>query len=550
MRSLIRALVVLAAVLILPRVAFAQATIAGVVRDSSGAVLPGVTVEASSPALTEKVRTVVTDGTGQYRIVTLPPGTYVVKFSLGGFTTVQRDEVTVSGSGVIPINADMRVGALAETIVVSGSSPLVDTQTTRRETVINSETINALPMTRNYGGVLYATPGLTVQPGVNNNALMPGMSLFSAHGGISTEGRVFVDGVSVNGPFGQNSVTQFAFDVANAQEMQVLVGGGLGESETAGPIANIVPKSGGNIFSGSAFFSGTQSGLQTDNITDTLRAQGIAAAPITRKNWDGSGALGGPIARDRLWFFSNVRTVGIAQVVAAGLAPNLYAGDADQVALRTHTGSRNALHRIEAGFLGTADQSGDATQSGDVLVSAAGPVPRIDADDQRGRLPRPRQRLDRRPGHFGNHRPGGGVRVPECSRQPDAGHVDVSSVQPSPRRCRGVAFLVRHHRQRECAARCAAGHDRCDGKLRDVRASQCFLSGALRVGRIRHRLVELARGMVVRDRRPWFQVGVSGHAHAVQLAVAHESGPDAIHVQRRRADVGQLHGHDAVGQRQ
>jgi hypothetical protein len=204
-------LVVLAAALILPRAAFAQATIAGVVRDSSGAVLPGVTVEASSPALTEKVRTVVTDGTGQYRIVTLPPGTYVVKFSLGGFTTVQR-----------------------ETIVVAGSSPLVDTQTTRRETVINSETINALPMTRNYGGVLYATPGLTVQPGVNNNALMPGMSLFSAHGGISTEGRVFVDGVSVNGPFGQNSVTQFAFDVANAQEMQVLVGGGLGESKRPG----------------------------------------------------------------------------------------------------------------------------------------------------------------------------------------------------------------------------------------------------------------------------------------------------------------------------
>src|SRR5213596_649350 len=97
----------------LPTTVFAQATIAGVVRDSSGAVLPGVTVEASSPALTEKTRTVVTDGTGQYRIVTLPSGTYVVKFFLSGFTTVQRDEVIVSGSGVVPINADLRVGALA-----------------------------------------------------------------------------------------------------------------------------------------------------------------------------------------------------------------------------------------------------------------------------------------------------------------------------------------------------------------------------------------------------------------------------------------------------
>ena len=101
-------------------------------------MLPGVTVEAASPALTEKVRTALTDGTGQYRIVTLPPGNYIVTFSLTGFTTVKRDNVTVSGSGVIPINADLRLGSLQETITVSGESPLVDTQTTRRETVINS----------------------------------------------------------------------------------------------------------------------------------------------------------------------------------------------------------------------------------------------------------------------------------------------------------------------------------------------------------------------------------------------------------------------------
>jgi hypothetical protein len=307
--------------------AFAQATIAGVVRDSSGAVLPGVTVEATSPSLTEKVRTALTDGTGQYRIVTLPPGDYVLTFALTGFTTVKRDNVSVSGSGVIPINAELRLGSIQETITVSGASPIVDTQTTRRETVINSETINALPITRNYGGVLYATPGLVVQPGVNANALMPSMALFSAHGGISTEGRVFVDGVSVNGPFGQNSVTQFAFDVGNAQEMQVMVGGGLGESETGGPVANIIPRSGGNRYSGSAFFSGTQSSLQSNNISDTLRSQGIPQPPTVRKNWDSSGALGGPIFRDRFWFFGNVRTIGIAQVVAAGMAPNLNLGD-------------------------------------------------------------------------------------------------------------------------------------------------------------------------------------------------------------------------------
>ena len=327
MRHCTKVIVLLAALLALPGAALAQATIAGIVRDTSGGVLPGVTVEGSSQALTEKVRTVVTDSSGQYRIVTLPPGTYSIRFSLPGFSTVQRDDVTVSGSGVIPINVEMRVGTLQETITVSGSSPLVDTQTTRRETVINSETINALPITRNYGGVLYATPGLVVQPGVNANALQPSMALFSAHGGISTEGRVFVDGVSVNGPFGQNSVTQFAFDVGNAQEMQVMVGGGLGESETGGPVANIIPRSGGNTFSGSAFFSGTQSRFQGNNITDTLRDQGIPNPPTVRKNWDGSGGLGGRVVRDRVWFFGNVRSIGIAQVVAAAIAPNANLGD-------------------------------------------------------------------------------------------------------------------------------------------------------------------------------------------------------------------------------
>jgi hypothetical protein len=307
--------------------AFAQATIAGVVRDASGGVLPGVAVEAVSPALIERSRTAVTDGTGQYRIVTLPPGTYAVTFSLPGFITVIRDNLAVSGAGVIVVSAEMIVGGLEETITVSGEAPLVDTQTTRRETVVDAETINVLPITRNYGGVLYATPGLVVQPGVNANDLMPSMALFSAHGGNSTEGRVFVDGVSVNGPFGSNSVTQFAFDVSNAEEMQVLVSGGLGESETGGPVANIVPRSGGNTFSGTAFYSGTSSRLQADNVDDRLQNLGIPMAPTVRTNWDSNVSLGGPLRRNRLWFFGSVRTVGIAQVVERGMAPNRHAGD-------------------------------------------------------------------------------------------------------------------------------------------------------------------------------------------------------------------------------
>ena len=330
MRVYGRVLMFLVCIAAWPSIAAAQATLAGTVRDTSGAVLPGVTVEAASPALIEKVRTASTDGSGQYRITELPPGRYVVTFSLAGFSTVRRDDVQVSGAGVIPINGELRVGVLEETVTVSGTSPLVDTQTTRRETVVSADTINALPITRNYGGVLYATPGLNVQPGVNANDLMPSMATFSAHGGQSTEGRVFVNGVSVNGPFGSNSVTQFAFDVSNAEEMQVLVSGGLGESETGGPIANIVPRSGGNTFSGNAFYSGTSSRFQSSNVDDELRGVGIQAPPLVRRNWDTNGALGGPIRRDRVWFYGNVRSVGVAQVVAAGVKPNRFAGDATQ----------------------------------------------------------------------------------------------------------------------------------------------------------------------------------------------------------------------------
>src|SRR5687768_14706704 len=186
MRAIPVTLILLVGSLVFPLAAHAQATLAGTVRDTSGAVLPGVTVEASSPALIEKVRTAVTDSSGQYRITELPPGTYSLMFSLSGFSASRREGVTVSGSGVIPINTDLRVGTLQETITVSGEAPLVDTQSTRREVVVSSQTISELPITRSYGALLYAVPGLSVAPGVNGNDLSPSMAMFTAHGGNST----------------------------------------------------------------------------------------------------------------------------------------------------------------------------------------------------------------------------------------------------------------------------------------------------------------------------------------------------------------------------
>ena len=320
-----------AGMLLVPAIVFAQATIAGVVRDTSAAVLPGVTVEASSPVLIEKTRTVISDGTGQYRLTDLPPGTYVLTLSLSGFATVRREGLAVSGSGVIPVNVELRVGGVRETVTVSGESPIVDTQSVRREVVLNNETLNTLPATRGYGSALATVPALNIGgvagSGATTAPTTPSMTFFTAHGGASGEGRLMTNGLVVAAPFGGGGVSDVTYDIANAEEMQVLISGGLGEAETGGPSINIVPKSGGNQFRGLAFYSTSGDWATSNNVDDRLRGFGITQPPTLRSNWDVSGSLGGPLRRDRLWFFANGRAWGNAAVVD-GIFANRFAGDA------------------------------------------------------------------------------------------------------------------------------------------------------------------------------------------------------------------------------
>jgi len=315
-----------ACVLLFPAQALAQASLAGVVRDNTGAVLPGVTVEATSPVLIEKSRTAVTDGSGQYRITDLLPGTYSLSFTLSGFNVTKRDNVEVRGSGVIPINADLRIGALQETITVTGESPLVDTQSTRRETVLTSETLQTLPATRTYGALLNAIPGLSTNTGSLGAMAAPDMTFFTANGGRQNGGQVQIDGMPVAASFNGGGVSTFTYDVANAAEMQVLVSGGLGEAENGEPRINLVPQSGGNTFRGQAFYSGAGEWSAASNITPELTAVGIIAPPTTLKLWDASGTYSGPVFRDRLWFFGSARQYGNYTVVE-GVTMNELAGD-------------------------------------------------------------------------------------------------------------------------------------------------------------------------------------------------------------------------------
>ena len=324
MRALAKMAVVLAWTILVPTAALAQGSITGVVKDTSGAVMPGVTVEASSPVLIEKTRTAVTDTSGLYRIVDLRPGTYLVTFTLAGFNTIHRDGVVVSGSATLTIPVELKVGELQETVTVTGASPVVDVQNTRRETVINADAIESLPATRAYGSLLNVMPGVTVD--TNGLAATPTMTFFSAHGGRSNEGRMSINGMTVAAAFNGGGVSSLTYDTNNVEEVAMLVSGGLGENEIGGPTMNLVPKSGGNRFSGQAFFNTAGDWSRGDNIDDTLRSQGITKGPGIKSSYDASGSLGGPIKKDRLWFYGTYRSYSTTSGVS-GIGANKFAGD-------------------------------------------------------------------------------------------------------------------------------------------------------------------------------------------------------------------------------
>jgi len=316
--------------LLLPASVFAQATLTGTVKDASGAVLPGVTVEASSPALIEKTKAAVTDGSGQYRIIDLRPGTYSVTFTLTGFNTVKREGVELTGSAVITIPAEMKVGGIQETITVTGETPVVDVQSAKRELVMNQETIQALPVTRAAGSLLNAVPGLQVD--TNGTALAPTMTFFNAHsstinsGFVAGEGRYNVNGLPVSASR-SGGPSSYVYDTVNAQEIGVAVGGGIGEDAVGGPVMNIIPKSGGNSFKGTAFLNEAGSWSSSQNLTSGIQAlnPNLKPASAISKAYDWSGSYGGPIVKDRLWFFGSYRALDTA-TPQDGIVANANAG--------------------------------------------------------------------------------------------------------------------------------------------------------------------------------------------------------------------------------
>jgi len=304
--------------------ALAQAAIAGIARDASGAVLPGVTVEASSPALIEKTRAAVTDGSGQYRIVDLRAGTYTVTFTLTGFSSVRREGIELTGSFVATVNADLRVGSLAETITVTGESPVVDVKSSQSQARISDEVIAAIPSGRQYFSLTQLVPGITTQSLDVGGSSGPAFAMFRSRGGSGDEGMLVVNGF----PTGYQgfSVSYYVADLGAAEETTFDLTGGLGTARMAGPVMNVVPKSGGNTFKGQLFANGANGSMAASNYTAELQAAGLRAPNALTKIWDVNGNVGGPLKKDRVWFFVSARDQGNRKTVA-GMWANLNAGD-------------------------------------------------------------------------------------------------------------------------------------------------------------------------------------------------------------------------------
>ena len=294
-------LLVLACVAFLPAAAFGQASITGLAQDTSGGVLPGVTVEVASPVLIEQVRVAVSDGAGRYSITNLRPGEYTVTFTLPGFATVQREGIQLTGTGVTTVNADMQVGTLEETITVTGEAPIVDVQSVTRQRVLDREVLEVLPSSRAPAKIAGLTANVVVRPDTMDVGGVQGDG--SSRGGISSRGvndsRILMQGIVTQTGVGTSHGT---YNMEAFQEVLIDTGAGDMETYAGGVRINFIPRDGGNQFSGSGLFAFSNNSLAGNNVTPALRAAGLGDPNTVKRLVDINPSFGGPIVQDRAWF--------------------------------------------------------------------------------------------------------------------------------------------------------------------------------------------------------------------------------------------------------
>jgi hypothetical protein len=290
----------------MPSAAWAQSVFAGTVKDSSGAVMPGVTIEAASPALIEKVRSAVTDENGVYRIIDLRPGVYTLTFTLPGFNTVTREGIELGSNFTATINVELSVGTLQESITVSGASPVVDVQSNVKQQVLSRDVLDAVPTAKTIQGLGQLVVGVTLNsPDVGGSRAMQ-QTYFAIRGQGGAQTVVLVDGLMTNGLMGDGAVQAY-HNEAMTQEAVYQTAGGSAETLTGGVNMNLVPKDGGNQWRGGFKFAKSPASWQGDNLTDNLTGLGVTGVDRIENFYEINAEQGGPILRNKLWFYGAFR---------------------------------------------------------------------------------------------------------------------------------------------------------------------------------------------------------------------------------------------------
>ena len=301
--------------LALPSIAFAQAqgSIAGNVKDATGAVLPGVTVEASSPVLIEKVRSGVTDDQGNYKIVDLRPGPYTVTFTLPGFSNFKREGLELTTGFTATVNAELKVGSLEETVTVTGASPVVDVQNVRQQTVFKRDVQEALPVGRNFAMWATVIPGATLSNTSSQDVggVQPASTYVGIHGLNPASMGLMQDGFTF-----RSSSAGIALrpNAASAEETTMQTSGVNADQSTGSVQMNQVPREGGNTFHGILVGAYGPKRFQSNNISSELKARGVGAYGDILRNRTMSGGVGGPIRPNKLWFYTTYGWVDSSKV--------------------------------------------------------------------------------------------------------------------------------------------------------------------------------------------------------------------------------------------
>src|SRR5688572_12468408 len=297
-----------------------QSAIAGLVRDATGGVLPGVTVEASSPALIEKSRSAITNEAGQYRIVDLRPGTYRVTFTLPGFTTVIRDGIVLESNFVAPVNVDMALGGVEQAITVTGASPVVDVQSSQRREVVNKEMLEALPTGRSFVTMAGTVPAVsTGQFDVGGSTSMWQGGSLTVHGSLNVDSRTLIDGMVADAMFAGGQCSCVYDNEAQTEEIAVQVSAGSAENQLSGVLVNRIPRTGSNNLEFEFLTNYSNANFQSQNLNSDLNARGLTLAARLYRQYDVNYTVAGPVVKDRLWFFFSGRNWAYNNYVAGAV---------------------------------------------------------------------------------------------------------------------------------------------------------------------------------------------------------------------------------------